>query len=47
VLAKINEWNALDRVEGRYLGPNTRLGMAVTAVWHLSDHYGQMSFICE
>jgi hypothetical protein len=24
------------------LRPNTRLGMAVTAVWHLTDHYGQL-----
>lgn len=42
VLATINQRNALDRVEGRYAGPNTRVGMAVTAVWHLTDHYGQV-----
>lgn len=42
VLATINEKNALVRVEGPYAGPNTRLGMAVTAVWHVTDHYGQI-----
>ena len=31
-----------NRVEWRYAGPDTRLGMAVTAVWHITDHYGQM-----
>jgi hypothetical protein len=42
VLATINERNAMDRVEGPYAGPNTRLGIAVTAVWHMADHYGQI-----
>jgi hypothetical protein len=42
VLATIDQKNALMRVEGRYGGPNTRLGIAVTAVWHVSDHYGQL-----
>ncbi len=42
VLKTINAKNALKRVEGRYAGPNTRLGLAVTAVWHISDHYGQI-----
>jgi uncharacterized damage-inducible protein DinB len=42
VLATINSQNALDRVEGRYGGPNTKLGMAVVAVWHVTDHYGQL-----
>ena len=41
VLATINEKNAMDRVEGRYGGPNTKLGIAVIAVWHVADHYGQ------
>jgi hypothetical protein len=44
VLATINEKNAMDRVEGRYGGPNTRLGMAVIAVWHIADHYGQIVY---
>jgi len=41
VLATINEKNAMDRVEGRYGGPNTKLGIAVIAEWHVADHYGQ------
>ena len=41
-LASINAQNALDRVEGRYGGPSTKLGIAVTAVWHIADHYGQI-----
>jgi uncharacterized damage-inducible protein DinB len=39
VLATITEKNALERVEGR---PNTKLGNAVVAVWHIADHYGQL-----
>src|SRR5947209_16274340 len=31
--------NLLNRVEGPYAGPNTRLGIAEVAVWHVSDHY--------
>src|SRR5579872_5677642 len=42
VLATLNEKNALDRVEGRYAGPNTKLGISVVAVWHVTDHYGQL-----
>jgi uncharacterized damage-inducible protein DinB len=42
VLATINAQNALARVDGPYAGPNTRLGIAVAAVWHVADHYGQM-----
>jgi uncharacterized damage-inducible protein DinB len=42
ILTTINSQNALDRVEGRYAGPNTKLGMAVVAVWHVTDHYGQL-----
>jgi uncharacterized damage-inducible protein DinB len=42
ILDTINAQNALQRVEGRYGGPNTKLGMAVTAVWHITDHYGQL-----
>jgi hypothetical protein len=34
--------NALDRVEGRYAGPNTKLGISVVAVGHITDHYGQL-----
>ncbi|HET7440124.1 MAG TPA: DinB family protein [Terriglobales bacterium] len=42
VLATLNEKNALDRVEGRYAGPNTKIGISVVAVWHITDHYGQI-----
>ena len=42
VLATINADNVMMRVEGPYAGPNTRLGMTVTAVWHLADHFGQL-----
>jgi hypothetical protein len=44
VLATINAQNAMDRVEGRYGGPNTKLGLAVIAVWHIADHYGQVVY---
>ena len=42
VLATLTEKNALDRVEGRYGAPNTKLGVSVIAVWHITDHYGQL-----
>jgi uncharacterized damage-inducible protein DinB len=42
VLATLTANNALDRVEGRYAGPNTKLGISVIAVWHMTDHYGQL-----
>jgi uncharacterized damage-inducible protein DinB len=42
VLATLTSNNALDRVEGRYGGPNTKLGISVVAVWHITDHYGQL-----
>ncbi|MGA8144419.1 MAG: DinB family protein [Candidatus Acidiferrales bacterium] len=42
VLATMTAQNALDRVEGPYAAPNTRLGLAIAAVWHVTDHYGQL-----
>jgi hypothetical protein len=42
VLATLTAKNALDRVEGRYAGPNTKLGISVVSVWHVTDHYGQL-----
>jgi uncharacterized damage-inducible protein DinB len=42
VLATLTEKNALDRIEGRYDGPNTKLAICVVAVWHITDHYGQL-----
>src|SRR5580692_1346191 len=44
VLATVNPRNAMDRVEGRYGGPNTKLGIAAVAVWHIADHYGQIVY---
>jgi hypothetical protein len=41
ILTTIDAGNALVREEGRYAAPNTRLGLAVAAVWHITDHYGQ------
>jgi uncharacterized damage-inducible protein DinB len=42
VLATLTAKNALERAEGRYAGPNTKLGISVVAVWHITDHYGQL-----
>ena len=42
VLGTLTATNALDRVEGRYAGPNTKLGISVVSVWHITDHYGQL-----
>lgn len=41
-IAGLTAKNALDRIEGRYAGPNTKLGISVTSVWHVTDHYGQL-----
>jgi hypothetical protein len=42
VIAKLTPQSMLDHVEGRYAGPNTKIGMVMAAVWHATDHYGQM-----
>jgi uncharacterized damage-inducible protein DinB len=42
VVATLTAKNSLDRVEGRYAGPNTKLGISVVSVWHVTDHYGQI-----
>lgn len=42
VIAKITTLNMLDKIEGPYAAPNTRIGMMIAAVWHATDHYGQM-----
>ena len=42
VIGKVTSLNMLDPVEGRYAGPNTRIGMCITAMWHVSDHFGQI-----
>ena len=41
-LAAISAQNMYDPIEGPYAGPNTRLGLGVTCVWHVADHYGQV-----
>jgi DinB family protein len=42
VIATLAAENAVDRVEGRYAAPNTKLGISVASVWHMTDHYGQL-----
>jgi uncharacterized damage-inducible protein DinB len=42
VIATLTPENAVDRIEGRYAGPNTKLGISVISVWHVTDHYGQL-----
>ncbi len=42
VITGLTAKNALGRIEGRYAGPNTKLGVAVVSVWHVTDHYGQL-----
>jgi hypothetical protein len=34
--------NALEPAGGPYGGMSTRLGLTTLAVWHASDHYGQL-----
>jgi len=42
VLKTMTPGNAMERVEGPYGGPSTRLGIATLSIWHASDHYGQL-----
>lgn len=42
VLKKMTPDNALDPAGGPYGGESTRLGLSTLAVWHASDHYGQI-----
>jgi uncharacterized damage-inducible protein DinB len=42
VMRRLTPANALDAVDGPYGGPTTRLGISTLAVWHASDHYGQL-----
>jgi hypothetical protein len=42
VLAKMTGDEAHTKVEGPYWGGSTALTVAVAAVWHISDHYGQL-----
>ena len=38
----ITSKNMYEPIEGTYAGPNTRLGLAGVAIWHVADHYGQL-----
>ncbi|UCF62667.1 MAG: DinB family protein [bacterium] len=42
VLKTMTSANALESVSGPYGGNSTRLGITTLAVWHASDHYGQL-----
>ncbi len=42
VLRTMTQANALDPASGPYGGTSTRLGLTTLAVWHASDHYGQL-----
>ncbi|MGA2431453.1 MAG: DinB family protein [Candidatus Acidiferrum sp.] len=41
-LNAVTSKNMYDPIEGPYGGPNTRLGIAGLAIWHVADHYGQI-----
>ena len=41
-IGAITTKSMFDPIEGQYGGPDTRLGMATTAIWHVADHYGQL-----
>jgi uncharacterized damage-inducible protein DinB len=43
VIEMMTPENALDAASGRYGGNSTRLGLTTLAVWHASDHYGQIA----
>jgi hypothetical protein len=42
VLRTMTPANALEPAGGPYGGKSTRLGLTTAAVWHASDHYGQL-----
>lgn len=42
-LGAIDAKNMFDPIEGPYAGPNTRLGLATVCIWHVADHYGQLT----
>src|SRR5512136_88804 len=42
VLRTMTPANALEPAGGPYGGNSTRLGLTTMAVWHASDHYGQL-----
>jgi uncharacterized damage-inducible protein DinB len=42
VMRTMTPANALEPAGGPYGGESTRLGLATLAIWHASDHYGQL-----
>jgi hypothetical protein len=42
-LNALSSKNMYDPIEGPYAAPNTRLGLAGIAIWHVADHYGQVA----
>jgi uncharacterized damage-inducible protein DinB len=42
VISAMTPENMLDPSDGPYGGQSTRLALATIAVWHASDHYGQL-----
>jgi uncharacterized damage-inducible protein DinB len=42
VLKAMTASNAVEPAGGPYGGQSTRLGLATLAIWHASDHYGQL-----
>jgi len=42
IMRQLTPGNALDPVDGPYGGPTTRLGVSTLAIWHATDHYGQL-----
>ena len=42
VLKTMTSENALDPAGGPYGGESTRIGLTTLAIWHVSDHYGQL-----
>jgi uncharacterized damage-inducible protein DinB len=42
IMGRLTPANALDPVDGPYGGKTTRLGISTLAVWHATDHYGQL-----
>jgi DinB superfamily len=42
VLTGMTDASAQEKVQGQYWGNNSSLTVAIAAVWHIADHYGQI-----
>jgi DinB superfamily len=42
VLSTMTDASAQEKVQGQYWGNNSSLTVAIAAVWHIADHYGQI-----